>query len=1101
MLFLLDFSSPNVLSIGQVKYRDESAVSSIYLTKCDNVQLRSNNRLVMSRPDSDERKLIWSERCTLRACNEQHLCSENSVLFQYKDTRTPIFYFSPKEIIISNLKQKLSPIGVYTYNNKPLSDLSNMRTRSETKIKIDENFRPRLLSPEKSDFPIKFQIQTRGGFKDFKIHHIESLANQTIKKWCQSLDTKLTVDTAKTDITITTFNIRSNLKVFLTNFRYMTSGLPAPEFLEAVQDNTQVKLIRNQVGIRNGNYLADLICYKRNQGYNTTIAIRARSTELIRRSFMLSRNPIVININESTITGTVVGTIAPRNSCPHYFTVYKLQSSLVSIDSFGVVVLESNLDFETVKQHEVSIQLSCGTIQSNTTLLINVLDVNDESPVFTQQSGTVFKVIENYTGSFGFVRATDPDSTFIYVIEDNPFFAINPHTGMLSTKQKLNYELDKYHGIQVVARDSAGHEGKVDIIIQVIDSDEYQPVIKYETEIGVDLLELPVSKDLVLGQVTVNDFDGVDAFNFFINKVEPGYLAYLIKIGQKSGVLYVGCDSRSTFVGDLKVNVAIMSKDRKVTKMDIFIPVLQRGQKQVIIMDKCTISQCDLSERPIQTCLIVNENYLQVLSSTLGRIDRDGYLMLSTTQPKLYNVDLYTRKKFVKQIEVNVIKCDLYRTFKVKNSHFEILSTTEIGRKIGSISMEERGDFFYRIKFESLFYIDNSGNVILTGSLKPNEQKYYSIPAEVLDYSIPPKKLDFTLSVMINPVLPQESLIEFDKKVYNAYPNSTLIAQCRVLNKYARISPIIVTKPAWLASKFAITDDCRLLKVSNFSTPCKVTITARNKLSTIIQPVTIKINTIDSIKTVDNRNECTSKQQITINENARASFKVSYVQLGDNVTVVQSVPSGYVKNFRFNSNRLNVVKPFDYEEINQLKLLLLVERQLTNCTLVITIKIVNLNDNPPKFTKSIVAEIRPDFDFTNPVAVIQASDDDSDEIVFNNDTNVPFEIRRNEIYLQKETDISLTNSYLFDVSASDSRYKVTTTANITLLGSTNQIPEFNRAKLNLYAWSGTNKTDVGCVRAEYAYQLSYLIVTPKKYISIDQKVNLSLVSRGSQSCF
>ena len=78
-------------------------------------------------------------------------------------------------------------------------------------------------------------------------------------------------------------------------------------------------------------------------------------------------------------------------------------------------------------------------------------------------------------------------------------------------------------------------------------------------------------------------------------------------------------------------------------------------------------------------------------------------------------------------------------------------------------------------------------------------------------------------------------------------------------------------------------------------------------------------------------------------------------------------------------------------------------------------------------------------------------------------------------------------------------YKVTTTANITLLGSTNQTPEFNRAKLNLYAWSGTNKTDVGCVRAEYAYQLSYLIVTPKKYISIDQKVNLSLVRKGSQS--
>ena len=731
----------------------------------------------MSRPDSDERKLIWSERCTLRACNERLLCSEDNVLFQYKDTRTPTFYFSPKEIIISSLKQKLNPIGVYTYDNKPLSDMSNIRTRSETKIKIDENLRPRLLSPEKSDFPIKFQIQTRGDFSDFKVHYIESLANLTIKKWCQVSDEKFTVDTAKSDTTITIFNVKSSLKVFLTNFRQMKNGLPAPEFLEVIQDNAQIKLIRNEIGIRNGNYLVDLICYKRNQGYNTTIAIRARSSKLIRTSFMLSRNTRVTNVNETTIVGTVIDTILTSRPCPHYFSEYKVQSDLISIDSFGVVVLRSNLDYETVKQHSVSIQFTCGTIQSNTTLLINVLDVNDESPVFTQPSGTIFKVVENYTGSFGYVRATDPDSTFIYLIEDNPFFAINPYTGMLSTKQKLNYELDKYHGLQVVARDPAGHEGKVDIIIEVIDSDEYQPVIKYQTTIGVDVLELPVSKGLVLGQVTVTDFDGEDKFSFFIAKVEPGYLAYLVKIGQKTGVLYVGNDSRSTFIGDLKVNVAILSRDRKVTKMEIVIPVLQRGQKQVIIMDQCTVSQCDLSERPIQTCLVVNENYLQVFSSTLGRIDRDGYLMLSTVKPGIYNVDLYTRKKFVKQIEVNVIKCDSYRTFTVKNSHFEILATTKIGSKIGTIDIQGKGDYFYRIKFESLFYIDNSGGVILTGALEPNEQKYYSIPAEVRDYSIPPKKLDFTLSVMINPVLPQDSLIEFDQKEYMANSNSTLIAK------------------------------------------------------------------------------------------------------------------------------------------------------------------------------------------------------------------------------------------------------------------------------------------------------------------------------------
>ena len=98
----------------------------------------------------------------------------------------------------------------------------------------------------------------------------------------------------------------------------------------------------------------------------------------------------------------------------------------------------------------IKLDLQCGIFTSTATLLIQVLDMNDESPVFDRPSGTKFTVEENFKGAFGHVRATDPDSSFVYTVADNPYFAVNPYTGLLSTRQKLNYEVDKFYGLQEV---------------------------------------------------------------------------------------------------------------------------------------------------------------------------------------------------------------------------------------------------------------------------------------------------------------------------------------------------------------------------------------------------------------------------------------------------------------------------------------------------------------------------------------------------------------------------------------------------------------------------------------------------------------------------
>ena len=213
----------------------------------------------------------------------------------------------------------------------------------------------------------------------------------------------------------------------------------------------------------------DVYCYKGTLAWRHEISIRQRNGLTVAKNYKVKKSLIFAEVSESKPVGEVI--TAVDTACPYYFRLvfyrcltkpyillddknnlqfsqYKVDSSMVKINQFGEVTLEESLDFEVKRQHMMKVDLQCGPFKSSTTLLIQVLDVNDESPVFDQPSGTKFIVAENFKGAFGYVRATDPDSSFIYTVADNPYFAVNPYTGLLSTRQKLNYELDRFYGLQ-----------------------------------------------------------------------------------------------------------------------------------------------------------------------------------------------------------------------------------------------------------------------------------------------------------------------------------------------------------------------------------------------------------------------------------------------------------------------------------------------------------------------------------------------------------------------------------------------------------------------------------------------------------------------------
>ncbi|XP_035983152.1 protocadherin alpha-2 isoform X3 [Fundulus heteroclitus] len=153
------------------------------------------------------------------------------------------------------------------------------------------------------------------------------------------------------------------------------------------------------------------------------------------------------------------------------------------------------------------------------TLTVHVMDINDNSPVFTQ---SLYKaqVHENtpLQSSVLTVSAVDSDEginseilySFIPRGNFNPgaLFSINPDTGVITVIGKIDYEESAAYDIRIQARDkgtpSRSVHGK--ILVEVIDVNDNIP------EIVVTSLMSPIKEDAetgtVVALVTVTDKDG-----------------------------------------------------------------------------------------------------------------------------------------------------------------------------------------------------------------------------------------------------------------------------------------------------------------------------------------------------------------------------------------------------------------------------------------------------------------------------------------------------------------------------------------------------------------------------------------------------------------
>ena len=153
-------------------------------------------------------------------------------------------------------------------------------------------------------------------------------------------------------------------------------------------------------------------------------------------------------------------------------------------ESSGEVFLNSSLDRETTSSYAISVhaedQGSFGSLGGDGELVINVLDINDNDPVFTQSVYTVVPISEDVgTGSLAItVEANDADenNTIEYSLPVPQRFSIDPSSGEISVAISLDYETDTVYELLVIATDQGGRTGNATVVIEVEPVNDNEPI-------------------------------------------------------------------------------------------------------------------------------------------------------------------------------------------------------------------------------------------------------------------------------------------------------------------------------------------------------------------------------------------------------------------------------------------------------------------------------------------------------------------------------------------------------------------------------------------------------------------------------------------------
>ncbi|XP_062342192.1 protocadherin gamma-A11-like [Osmerus eperlanus] len=305
---------------------------------------------------------------------------------------------------------------------------------------------------------------------------------------------------------------------------------------------------------------------------------------------LISIKSLTNPIPENVLPGTEVGIInvQDKDSGVNKQVRCSIQQNVPfklnpSIKNYYSLVTTSELDRELISDYNITITATdegSPPLSSSKTIHLSVSDVNDNPPVFEEQSYSAYVSENNKPGSsICSVTARDPDwrqnGTVVYSLVPSEvngvpvssYVSINGDTGVIHAVRAFDYEQFRSFKVQVVARDNGSPplSSNVTVSVFVADENDNSPQILYPAPAGNSLMTEMVPKAALAGSL-VSKVIAVDA-----DSGQNAWLSYQIVKSSDPGLFTIGLHS-----GEIRAQRDISDSDGM--KQNLVISVKDNGQ-------------------------------------------------------------------------------------------------------------------------------------------------------------------------------------------------------------------------------------------------------------------------------------------------------------------------------------------------------------------------------------------------------------------------------------------------------------------------------------------------------------------------------------------
>ncbi|XP_053284251.1 protocadherin gamma-A12 isoform X9 [Pleuronectes platessa] len=254
-----------------------------------------------------------------------------------------------------------------------------------------------------------------------------------------------------------------------------------------------------------------------------------------------------------------------------------------SIKNYYSLVTTGELDRELVSDYNITITATdegSSPLSSSETVQLSVADINDNPPVFEEQSYSAYVTENNKPGStLCSVTARDPDwrqnGTVVYSLlpgevngaSVSSYLSVNGDTGVIHAVRSFDYEQFRSFKVHVMARDNGSPplSSNVTVSIFISDVNDNSPQILYPAPEGNSFMTELVPKAAHGGSL-VSKVIAVDA-----DSGQNAWLSYHIVKSTDPGLFTIGVHS-----GEIRTQRDIAESDSM--KQNLIVAVKDNGQ-------------------------------------------------------------------------------------------------------------------------------------------------------------------------------------------------------------------------------------------------------------------------------------------------------------------------------------------------------------------------------------------------------------------------------------------------------------------------------------------------------------------------------------------